>query len=140
MPAPGKPFDLFVAEDRECRGWAERSIGTSPTDNAAQNFVGSAVLGTAIGAAVGGLAGGNRGAGTGAAAGLAVGSLAGSGEAAGASWDAQRRYDIAYQQCMYSKGNQIPGYRHVAPSYPPASYPPPPPRRSSPPPDRDDDY
>ena len=24
-------------------------------------------------------------------------------------YDAQRRYDIAYLQCMYSKGNQLPG-------------------------------
>ena len=24
-------------------------------------------------------------------------------------WEAQRRYDIAYQQCMYAKGNQLPG-------------------------------
>ena len=25
------------------------------------------------------------------------------------SWMIQRRYDIAYQQCMYTRGNQIPG-------------------------------
>jgi hypothetical protein len=36
----------------------------------------------------------------------------------GASWTIQRRYDIAYQQCMYAKGNQIPGF--------PAAYAPPP--------------
>ena len=24
--------------------------------------------------------------------------------------EVQRRYDIAYQQCMYSKGHQVPGY------------------------------
>src|SRR6266511_1415052 len=61
------------------------------------------------------------------------------GEAAGASgaqsagYHVQRRYDIAYQQCMYAKGNQIPGvartYRGGVP--PP---PPPPPASGSPPP------
>jgi len=29
------------------------------------------------------------------------------GKAAG--YQAQRRYDNAYEQCMYAKGNQIPG-------------------------------
>ena|SRR5438105_9018297 len=37
----------------------------------------------------------------------------------GDSWVMQRSYDIAYQQCMYSRGNQIPGA--------PAPPPPPPP-------------
>jgi hypothetical protein len=26
------------------------------------------------------------------------------------SKEVQRRYDIAYQQCMYAKGHQVPGY------------------------------
>jgi len=29
-------------------------------------------------------------------------------QAYGAGWEVQRRYDNAYQQCMYAKGNQIP--------------------------------
>ena len=33
----------------------------------------------------------------------------------------QQRYDLAYSQCMYSRGNQVPGFQ---PSYAP---PPPPP-------------
>src|SRR5438876_11565064 len=43
----------------------------------------------------------------------------------GDSWMLQHRYDIAYQQCMYSRGNLIPG---VAPSSGAPAPPPPPPR------------
>jgi hypothetical protein len=54
--------------------------------------------------------------------------LPGHDAAAGATQDsvapveAQRRYDIAYQQCMYARGNVVPGY-----AYPGHYYPPPPP-------------
>ena len=59
MPAPGKPLDLFTMEDRQCRNYADQSIGIAPREVANQNMVGSAVVGTAIGAAAGALAGGN---------------------------------------------------------------------------------
>ena len=132
MPAPGKPLDLFSMEDRQCRNYADQAIGIAPRDSAAQNMIGSAAVGTAIGAAVGGLAGGNRGAATGAAVGMVAGSASGTNQAAYAGADAQRRYDIAYQQCMYAKGNQLPGspyggYRQPAPPASPYYYPPPPP-------------
>ncbi len=137
MPAPGKPFEVFVAEDQLCRSFAEQSVGQSRNDAATQNFVGAAIVGTAVGAAAGALSGGHDSGGA-AAAGLLAGSMIGAGESAGASYDAQRRYDVAYQQCMYAKGNQIPGYAAPRPYYSPpppppapagaAPYPPPPPR------------
>ena len=77
MPAPGKPFEVFVQEDRQCRAFAEQSIGMNTTDRAAENLVGSAAVGTAIGAAAGALAGGNRGAATGAAVGMVAGTATG---------------------------------------------------------------
>ncbi|MFZ1607039.1 MAG: hypothetical protein WAT63_07175, partial [Rhodoferax sp.] len=43
MPAPGKPLDLFAAEDQYCRGYARQSLGPDTRGEAA---VGSAVLGT----------------------------------------------------------------------------------------------
>jgi hypothetical protein len=49
----------------------------------------------------------------------------------------QRRYDVAYMQCMYAKGNQIPmrgGVQRPRTSAPPVDGPPPPPRGSPPPP------
>lgn len=138
MPAPGKPLDLFSMEDRQCRNYADQAIGIAPRDAAAQNMVGSAIVGTAIGAAVGGLAGGNQGAATGAAVGMVAGTASGSSQAAYAGADAQRRYDIAYQQCMYAKGNQLPGYGYRTPMPAPGGavphyYPPPPPAPALPP-------
>jgi hypothetical protein len=123
MPAPGKPFDVFMAEEHLCRQYAEQSIGSSPNEVASNNAVETAAAGVAIGTVVGALAGGRQGAPVGAAVGLVAGSSAGSNEAAYASRDAQRRYDIAYEQCMYAKGNQVPGYQFQQ------QIPPPPPPR-----------
>jgi hypothetical protein len=44
-------------------------------------------------------------------------------------WAVQRRYDNAYMQCMYAKGNQVPGATRtgaVPPPPPPQGYIPPP--------------
>ncbi|HUX89939.1 MAG TPA: YMGG-like glycine zipper-containing protein [Gallionellaceae bacterium] len=111
MPAPGKPFEVFVTDDRICRQFAEQSIGASPSETASQNAVETAAKGVAIGAAVGALAGGREGAPTGAAIGLLGGTAAGTEQGSYAARDVQLRYDIAYQQCMYAKGNQVPGYQ-----------------------------
>lgn len=122
MPAPGKPYEVFVAEDQLCRHYAAQSIGAEPNETAAKSFVGSAVVGTAIGAAAGAMGGGHEG--SGAAAGLVVGSMAGAGQSAYVVQDAQMRYDLTYQQCMYAKGNQVPGMpMQSSPSLTP--YPPP---------------
>ena len=127
MPAPYKPFDVFMQEDELCRGWAAHSIGIPGNDDAASAFLGSTAVGAAIGTLAGAAAGGDRGAGTGAAAGAAVGAVVGANQSVGAAWSAQRRYDIAYQQCMYAKGNQVPAYTYRA--LPPVPAPPPPPPR-----------
>jgi hypothetical protein len=132
MPAPGKPFELFAAEERTCRQYAEQSVGgqVEAVDNAA---VGTAAVGTVIGAVAGAAIGGRQGAAVGAGTGLIVGSAAGSGRGAYTERDFQRRYDIAYQQCMYAKGNQLPGYQYAPPARATA-YPPPPPASNPPPP------
>jgi len=144
MPPPGKPFDLFVQDDQLCRNYATQSIGgTNASQNAAASAVTTAAVGTALGAAVGLAAGGGKGAGTGAAIGAVAGSAVGLGEADTSYRATQRRYDIAYQQCMYSRGNLLPGQSaagyHAAPPPPPPSYappapPPPPPQSYAPPP------
>ena len=126
MPGPNKPFDVFVQDDALCRGWASHSIGDPGHDAAAQQMMASTITGAAIGAIAGGLAGGDRGAGAGAAFGTMAGASIGANQAAGTAWNAQRRYDIAYQQCMYSKGNLVQsGYEG---RYRQPSPPPPPPR------------
>lgn len=134
MPAPGKPFEVFVAEESQCRQYADQSLGMTPEQASSRGFAASAAAGTAIGTAAGALLGGREGAATGAGVGLLAGSAAGSNQAEYSARDAQWRYDIAYMQCMYAKGNQVPGYpvqRQIPPPPPGkgAPYPPPPPSR-----------
>lgn len=138
LPGSGKSFDEFRADDAVCRQYALEQIGgATPGQTAVDSGVRSAVVGTAVGAAAGAALGGSRGAATGAGAGLIVGSMAGTGAADASAYGSQRRYDFAYQQCMYAKGNQVPIAGQVAPrrSYRPyGSYPPPPAAGSMPPP------
>ncbi len=143
-PAPDKPFEVFQSDDAVCRQWASQQVGAKPGESAGQTLVGGAAIGTVLGAGLGaaiGAATGNFGAGLGigAASGAVVGTAAATGPAAGTQWQVQRRYDNAYLQCMYAKGNQVPGavrtYRYVPPP-PPGSYPPPPPNTYPQPPPR----
>ena len=141
MPGPNKPFEVFVADDRLCRDWAVSSSGSQNSEAANQRFVGATATGVVLGAAVGAIAGGGHsGAGVGAAVGGMTGAAVGSDQSSQTAYGAQRRYDIAYQQCMYAKGNQVPavgyaGYRSApapvppAPPRPPAGIQPPPPVR-----------
>jgi len=129
MPPPGKPFDLFVADDQLCRNYATQAIGgTNASQAAAASAVSSAAIGTALGAAVGLASGGGSGAGTGAAIGAVAGTAVGLGQADVSRAGTQRRYDIAYQQCMYSRGNLLPGQSASAYRAAPPPPPPPPPQ------------
>jgi hypothetical protein len=143
LPAPGKPLDVFQAEDQGCRLWAGRQVGPGPAVAANQSVAGGAAAGTLLGAALGaaiGAAAGNPGIGAaiGAGTGLVAGTATGASAASATGWEAQRRFDIAYQQCMYASGNQIPGYayrrRAGPPPPPPGPLPPPPPGPLPPPP------
>jgi hypothetical protein len=140
LPGSGKSFDQFRYDDYECRQYASSAVGGTTAQQASvDSGVKSAAVGTAIGAAAGGLMGGNSGAGVGAGVGLAAGALAGTSAAESSAYGVQRRYDIAYQQCMYAKGHQIP---MAAGRYTPRSGtirraeppPPPPPPAGTPPP------
>jgi len=132
MPAKGKTFEEFRADDATCRQFASAQIGgNSPSAAANQSLVGSAALGTVAGAAAGaaiGAAAGNPAAGAaiGAASGLGLGTIAGAGAADYAGSSLQRRYDIGYIQCMSAKGESVPqtvpGYGYGYPSYPAYSY------------------
>jgi hypothetical protein len=140
LPGDGKSFEQFQADDAVCRQWAGGRIGLPPQEVANQNTATGAVAGTAIGAALGaaiGAASGNAGVGAaiGAASGLLVGTSAGAEAARASGWGAQRQYDIAYQQCMYAKGNQIPGVVKRTRRTQRIPVPPPPPGFSSVPPD-----
>ena len=115
LPGPGKSFEEFQADDAVCRQWAQQQIGGAPpSETGNKNMATGAVVGTAVGAALGaaiGAATGNAGAGAaiGGGAGLLGGTAMGSSAGSNSEHQLQTRYDIAYQQCMYAKGNQIPG-------------------------------
>lgn len=121
MPAPGKPFDVFQKEDQECRSYAQNSLGTTAEDEAAKSTAKTAVIGAALGALAGAMAEGgkSKNVGTGAAVGMVGGAAVGATQGSDTGRELQRRYDIAYQQCMYSKGNQVPGYAIQKPVEPP---------------------
>jgi uncharacterized protein YcfJ len=121
MPPPNKPFEVFQQDQAVCTQWANQQTAGEAED-ANSRAVGTAVIGTILGAGLGAAIGGGGGAAIGAASGAIGGTAIAAGPAGGAQYDIQQRYDIAYSQCMYSKGNQVPGY-----SYNNAPPPPPPP-------------
>jgi len=134
LPGSGKTFDQFRYDESDCRQYASSQIGgATPEQAQVDSGVRSAVVGTAIGTVAGALVGGRHGAAVGAGTGLLVGSAAGAGASDASARTLQQRYDMAYQQCMYAKGHQVPVAGRYAPrSYQPA--PPPPPPGSPPPP------
>lgn len=149
MPAAGKPFEVFQGDQALCKQYASGEVqGGAQSANNRQ--IGTAVVGTLLGAGLGAALGGGRGAGIGAGAGALGGTAVGAGPAGQAQGGLQQRYNLAYSQCMYSRGNQIPGYIAAGPppppppgyappsgyappqgyppqGYPPQAYPPPPP-------------
>jgi hypothetical protein len=133
MPGPGKPFDVFQQDQAICKQFADQQVAGGAQE-ANNRQVGTAVIGTALGAGVGALLGGGRGAAIGAGAGALGGTAVGAGGAQQAQYSLQQRYDMGYTQCMYSRGNVVPGYS--APPPPPGYPPPPPPGYPPPPPGR----
>lgn len=133
LPASGKNFQAFQQDDVTCRGYASQQTGGASAAEAATNSgLGSAALGTALGAGVGaalGSVGGAVGAGAaiGGATGLLAGSAIGSNNAQAAGGNLQSRYDTAYTQCMYSRGNSVQsapsGYAGGYSGYPAGYYP-----------------
>jgi hypothetical protein len=135
MPGPNKPFSVFQEDDAVCRQFAQQqSAGAAEQGNTSQ--LGTAVLGTVLGAGLGAAIGGGRGAAIGAGAGALGGTAVGSNQASRGQFTAQQFYNNAYSQCMYAKGNQVPGYVAASPppSAPPGPPPPPPPPGPPPPP------
>jgi hypothetical protein len=141
LPGSGKPFEVFQADDDACRQWALRQSGAQPGDVAAGSTVSGAAIGTLLGGALGaaiGAAAGNPGIGAavGAGSGLVIGTAGGASAGAQSGMSMQRRYDIAYQQCMYAKGNQVPTMAQYSPrrngNYVAPPPPPPPPPANAP--------
>ena len=144
MPGTGKSFDQFRADDAVCRQFAlSQSGGATANETAVESGVKSAAVGTAVGALAGAALGGRQGAGVGAGMGLLAGTAAGPSAGQASGYGSQQRYDHAYIQCMYAKGERVPVSGHMAPGparayapapAPPAYLPPPPPGYPPPPP------
>lgn len=137
LPGTGKSFEEFRVDDLICRDFAFGQIGGSAREQAANNeAIRNAAIGTTIGALAGAAIGGRDAAGVGAGTGLIVGSISGAEASRGGTYGSQRRYDMAYIQCMYAKGHRVPvsgnytpAATTVTPPPPPAGTPPPPPSR-----------
>ena len=142
LPGTGLSFEQFRNDDAICQQYASFQVGGITANQAGINSgVTSAVVGTALGAAAGGAIGGGSGAAIGAGSGLVAGSLVGTGIASDSMYTVQQRFDVAYIQCMYAKGHQVPvsGQFSSPPSTPRAvtpssNIPPPPPGLPPPPP------
>lgn len=149
LPGTKKDPAQFQADSMACQQEAQALLATASevvNNQAASNVF----IGTLLGAAVGALLGQgsyNPGAAAawGAGTGLLFGSAAAGGNSQVASYSLQQRFDFAFMQCMYQRGNQVPGqatygrqlpvapappppgYRYppqnVAPAYPPQGYP-----------------
>jgi hypothetical protein len=144
MPGTGKSFDQFRGDDADCRQFALSQVGgTTANDTAIESGMKSAAVGATVGALAGAAMGGHQGAAVGAGMGLLAGSAAGANAGQASGYGSQRRYDNAYIQCMYAKGDRVPvsGRMEVGPARavnpPPApasTYAPPPPPPGYPPP------
>jgi len=118
MPGPGKSFEAFQVDQAGCKSYAADQV-KGQADASNQRAVGVAVLTTVLGAGlgaatgdIGGYAGG--GAAIGAAAGSGLGASIGAQQSTIDQYNIQQQYDAAFSQCMYSKGDQVPGYAPIA--------------------------
>jgi hypothetical protein len=131
LPGPQKSIDQFQSDGMSCQQFAQNVVAPAGME-AANSAAANAVVGTALGAAAGAIIGsatGQSGAGAaiGAGTGLLFSAPASGNMAYASSWQLQRSYDMAYVQCMYARGNQVPGQavarRQPVYSYPPPNYP-----------------
>lgn len=123
MPGQGKSFEQFQYEAAGCKQFAQQQVA-GQAQNANQRAAGTAAIGTLLGAALGagiGAAGGNAGTGAaiGAGAGLAGGAGLGAMNSSRTQQSIQQQYNNAYAQCMYAKGNMVPGYGPMMQQTPP---------------------
>jgi hypothetical protein len=108
-PGDGKSMQEFGQDDDYCQGYANDKVA-GRVNKANDEAVRRGLIGTIIGAAIGGAVGNTRGAVIGGTAGAVVGSNTDHGYSQAG---VQREYDMAYAQCMASRGNDVPGwYEH----------------------------
>ena len=132
LPSPSKPFQAFQRDPYECGQYAH-SMVAGQAEFANQRAVGGTAAGVLLGGLLGAAIGNGRGAGIGAASGAIVGTSASAPGTAYAQGSIQHQYNNAYVQCMYARGNQVPGvagwgprgHEHAHPQPYQQPYPPP---------------
>ncbi len=118
MPGGGKSLDAFALDQATCRQFAQNAVA-GQAQNANVRGVGAAALTTALGAGLGAAIGGGRGAGIGAASGALGGAGIGAVTSSNAQLTIQQQYDNAYAQCMFTRGNAVPGFGPMMVQSPP---------------------
>lgn len=113
-PGPAKSFDAFQADQAYCKQYAQAQVAGQAQEANRTTMVGAgagALGGAALGAA-GGAIGGNAGAGTaiGALTGVVLGTAGGAMASNRQQAAMQHQYDMAFGQCMYSRGNNVQGF------------------------------
>jgi hypothetical protein len=113
-PGPSKTFEAFQADQAFCRQFAQSQV-TGQAEAANRTTMigagGGALGGAALGAAGGAIAGNaGTGAAIGALSGLVLGTAGGALMSGQQQQQTQRQFDTAYAQCMYSRGNNVPGF------------------------------
>jgi hypothetical protein len=121
MPGPGKSFDAFQYDQASCKQFAEQSVA-GQAQNANNRAVGAAAIGTVLGAGLGAAIGGGRGAAIGAGSGAIAGTGVGMASSSNDQMGIQQQYDNAFSQCLYAKGEMVPGYGPMMVNAPPPSY------------------
>jgi hypothetical protein len=114
LPAQGKPFEVFAGDQATCKQFAQTEVGGGATMSNLKQF-GAAALSIGLGAGLGAAIHNTRGAEIGGALGGVAGAAMGSRGSGQDQHGLQGRYDLAYTQCMYSRGNQIAGMASASP-------------------------
>jgi hypothetical protein len=108
MPASGKSFEVFAQDQVTCKQFADGEVNGGATMANLKEF-GTAAITTGLGGGLGAAIRGERGAEVGGSLGAIGGAaIAGHGSARDQN-NLQGRYDLAYTQCMYARGNQVGG-------------------------------
>jgi hypothetical protein len=122
MPGPRKSFEAFTYDQAGCKQYAADTVA-GQAQNANNRAVGAAAIGTLLGAGLGAAIGGGSGAAIGAGSGAIAGTGFGMGSSANDQYGIQQQYDNAFAQCMYSKGNMVPGFGPMMVNAPPPPQP-----------------
>ena len=139
LPGTHSSPTQFQADSLACQQQAQTLLAgavQAANDQAAANVVVGTMMGAAVGALMGhGYYDSSDWVAWGAGTGLLMGGVAAGGSSQAWSYSLQQRFNIAYVQCMYQRGHQVPGQVRVRrqapgippppPNYPPPNYPPP---------------